>query len=300
LVVIGDVGTAAWNSCGGGLPWGQPLDQRADNARSLVYDWPVEHTAELVGTPRVAMRVRSDQVYGHVSVKLCDVLPDGSSALITRGMLDLRHRGCWPADPYGEVGRAPRDLVPGEWIDITIELEATTWTLEPGHTLRLAAAGTDWPNCWPPPGPLTLELDTSALALSLPIADLPDSTHHFEPGSGPSPDEADGVEWRIEHDVLARETRVATRYGGPYDGLHGAQVTDDYRGELGVSTVDPGRAWARGTSAYTIVWPEATARTEATLEAVSDARSIEFTIRLRVFEDDTELAVREWRTRMLR
>ena len=98
LVVVGDVGVAAWNSCAGGLPWGQPLDQRADNARSLTYDWPIAERAEIVGNAAVALRVRSDQTYGHVSVKLCDVLPDGSSALITRTMLDLRHRRCWPAD----------------------------------------------------------------------------------------------------------------------------------------------------------------------------------------------------------
>ena len=140
----------------------------------------------------------------------------------------------------------PSDTIPGEWNDIAIELEATTWTLEPGHVVRLAVAGTDWPNCWPPPGPVTLDVDVASIELVLPLVDLPASHHAFQPGSGPSPDEADGVEWRIEHDVLGRETRVATRYGGTYDGLHGAVVGDDYRGELGVSTVDPARAWARG------------------------------------------------------
>ena len=42
LEVRGDVGIAAWNSCTGALPWGQPLDQRGDNARSLVHDWPID------------------------------------------------------------------------------------------------------------------------------------------------------------------------------------------------------------------------------------------------------------------
>ena len=117
LVVEGDVGVAAWNSCGGGLPWGQPLDQRVDNARSLTYDWPLQDREELVGLPSVSLRMRSDHDYGHVSVKLCDVLPDGSSALITRGMLDLRHRGCWPADPRGEAAaaRPPRSLPESGW-----------------------------------------------------------------------------------------------------------------------------------------------------------------------------------------
>ena len=46
---------------------------------------------------------------------------------------------------------------------MSLELDATTWTLEPGHTLRLAIAGTDWPNCWPPPGPVTLEVDAASV-----------------------------------------------------------------------------------------------------------------------------------------
>jgi hypothetical protein len=300
LAVAGDVGVAAWNSCGGGLPWGQPLDQRADNGRSLTYDWPITDYEELVGIPRVALRVRSDQRFGHVSVKLCDVFPDSTSALITRGMLDLRHRGCWPADPAGAVGRLPADLTPGEWVDVVIELESTTWTLEPGHTLRLAVAGTDWPNCWPPPGPVTLEVDVSVIELTLPLVELPESSHRFEPGAGPSADEADGVEWRIAHDVLARETRVSTRYGGTYEGNHGAVVTDDYRGELGVSSIDPARAWARGSSSYSIEWPEVTARAEATLEIVSDGQAFDVTLGLRVADGDETFADREWSVRLPR
>jgi predicted acyl esterase len=295
LAVQGDVGVAAWNSCGGGLPWGQPLDQRDDNARSITYDWPIEAETEMVGNGRVALRVRTDQAYGHVSAKLCDVFPDGTSALITRTMIDLTHVGCWPADPDGEVGRPATPLRPGEWIDVALELEATTWTLEPGHVLRLAIAGTDWPNCWPPPGPVTLDVDASSACLSLPIVDrLPDSAAAFVPGAGPGDDEADGVTWRIERDVLGRETRVVTRYGGTYEGLHGAMVTDDYRGELGVSTSDPSVAWARGTSSFEIVWPEGTVRAESTLAVRSDAQRIEVEILLTVHDGDEILATRTW------
>ena len=133
LAVQGDVGMYAWNSCAGGLPWGQPLDQRIDNARSLTYDWHHAAETDAAGSGTVTMRVRSSADVGHVSVKLCDVAPDGTSTLITRGMLDLTHVGCWPADPTRPGRTAPAPLVPGEWIDVTIELEATTWTLVPGH-----------------------------------------------------------------------------------------------------------------------------------------------------------------------
>lgn len=295
LLVRGDVGIAAWNSCGGELPWGQPLDQRDDNVRSITTDWPIDSSAELIGNGRVTLRVRTDRSYGHVSVKLCDVFPDGTSALISRGMLDLTHVGCWPADGGGEVGRPPTPLTPGEWIDVEIGLEATTWTLEPGHTLRLAIAGTDWPNCWPPPGPVTLDVDRDHVALTLPIVDgLPASSHPFTPGSGPSDTDADGTVWRVEHDVLGRETRVVTRYGGTYDGNHHAVITDDYRGELGVSTVDPADAWALGTSSFEVRWPDVSVRTEASLSVRSDADHFAVEILLTVHEDETEIARRRW------
>jgi uncharacterized protein len=106
IAAAGDVGMAAWNSCGGGLPWGQPLDQRADNVRSLTYDWSHDHVREVLGNPTVNLRVASSATVGHVSVKLCDVAADGTSTLITRAMLDLTHLGCWPSDPFGSTSRS--------------------------------------------------------------------------------------------------------------------------------------------------------------------------------------------------
>ncbi len=301
LVVRGDVGIAAWNSCGGGLPWGQPLDHRDDDGRSITYEWPIAVHEEVVGVAHVDLRVRSNQQYGHVSVKLCDVFPDGTSALVTRGMLDLTHVGCWPADPAGAVGRPPASLTSGQWIDTSIEFEATTWTLEPGHTLRLSVAGSDWPNCWPPPGPVTLDIDGDCLDLSLPtMPAAAASTHVFRPGPGPSAAESDGVTWRIERDVIARETSVVTRYGGEYQGAAGATIVDDYRGELGVSTVNPARAWATGQASFEITWPEVRCVATSTLEIQSDDTMFWVTLQLEVSENGEPFAHRSWTERFPR
>ena len=304
LPVRGDVGGAAWNSCGGSLPWGQPLDQRGDNAHSICHDWPTGGDldgTELIGTPRAQLRVRTDRPYGHVSVKLCDVAPDGTSTLVTRGMLDLAHRGCWPADDRGEPGRTPAPPVPAEWIDLDLAFEAATWTLVAGHTLRLAIAGTDWPNCWPPPGPVVLEVDAARVRLQLPLTtSLRATTHRLTPGPGASDDEAAGVEWRFEHDVLRRVTRAVTRYGGTYPGLHAATVTDDYRGEVGVSTTDPADAWSTGTSTFTLAWPEATVRTESRVHVRSDASGFDLSVELRAWDGDQQVADRRWDRRLPR
>ena len=236
----------------------------------------------------------------HLGVKLCDVFPDGTSALITRGMLNLTHRWSWPADADGDAGRDPAPIVPGEWMDVTVAFEATTWTLLPGHRLRLAIAGTDWPNCWPPPGPVRIGVDWRSVELTLPIWDgAPASVHEFVPGPGPAPVDEDVV-WRIEHDVLGRETRAATRYGGRYHGQHGAVVDDVYEGSVGVSTTDPGQAWAVGHTTYRIAWPEATCGSEVTLEVRSDAEAYDVTIDLTTTHDGAVFATRHWTERIPR
>src|SRR3990172_4940326 len=52
LAIRGDVGASAWISCAGRLPWGQPTDQREDDACSLVYEWgPFEDDVEILGHP---------------------------------------------------------------------------------------------------------------------------------------------------------------------------------------------------------------------------------------------------------
>ena len=138
LAVRGDVGTTAWISCAGHLPWGQPTDQRPDEGLSLVYDWPAQHEdLEILGYPRLEVTVTSDAPVASLAAKLCSVFPDGTSALVTRGFLNLCHR---------HSSTEPEPLVPGEPITVVLELEATSWIFEPGHTIRLDLAGADWPN----------------------------------------------------------------------------------------------------------------------------------------------------------
>jgi hypothetical protein len=108
------------------------------------------------------------------------------------------------------------------------------------------------------------------------------------------------VVWRVEHDVLDRETRVVTRYGGAYEGAYGARVIDRYEGTVGVSTTDPGTAWARGRSAFTITWPQdggydLTCATAATLEVRSDATQYDVRLELAVTLAGEPFVERSWR-----
>ena len=155
-----DTGTAAWIDCAGHLPWGQSGDQREDDARSLTWEWDADGEV-LVGHPRVRLRVSADAPAASLSVKLCDVFPDGTSALITRGTLDLAFRD-------GVHGRRRRRRsCPGEEYDVVLELDACAYEPAPGQRLRLSVAGADWPNTVAPPAPVTLTVHGGTLELPL-------------------------------------------------------------------------------------------------------------------------------------
>jgi predicted acyl esterase len=299
LAVRGDVGTTAWISCAGHLPWGQPIDQRPDEGMSLVYDWPArDEELVIAGHPRLTVTVTSDAPVAFLSAKLCDVFPDGTSQLVTRGFLNLCHR---------DSSLAPAALVPGGPVTITLELEATAWIFEEGHRVRLDVAGADWPNTWSPPAPLTLSVDVGSLRLALPtLADATGSepVPEFTPAP-PDEDEHDPsadrpTVWRIDHDVLGRETRAFVDHGTTYDGEHGSRVEEHYTGEVVVSTDDPGVARAIATSRFAIAWPDVRVHSEARLDVRSDAEAFDVTVDLDVHEDDELVRTRSWSRRIPR
>jgi predicted acyl esterase len=284
--VAGDVGVSAWISCAGHLPWGQPDDQRTDEARSLTFGWPAPANGLVVlGQPRLRLRVRVDAPVAFLSAKLADGFPDGPSALVARGALNLTHR---------DSSTDPAPMEPGRWTDVEVELDATSWRFEPGHEIRLALAGSDWPNLWPPPGAATIEVDRAAVALDLPVVegepDLPPPT--FAPVDPPPPEP--DARWSIEHDVLGRRTRAEVDAGQQYRGRLDAQVADRYRGWVDVSTADPADAGAEGHARFELAWPEATVASEATLSVRSTATDYLVEVALAVSEDGTEVVRRRW------
>jgi uncharacterized protein len=295
IPVRGDVGGHAWISCAGSLPWGQPSDQRTDDAWSRCYEWPVNEAFEILGHCELRARVTPSTVVAFLSAKLCDVFPDGTSALVTRGMLNLTHR---------ESSVRPRALVPGVAVDVVVELEATSWVFEPGHRIRLSLAGTDWPNAWPPPEPVTLLVERSSVRFSLPELPAPGEPTATPTFAAPGPGSWHPAEtsepqpamvWRFGHDVLGRRTEATVRHGSRYAGELGARVVEQYEGEVSVSTTDPGDAAARATSRYEIAWPDASCATEVRLRLRSDAHTYHVEVELDVDDGGEPFARRRWK-----
>ena len=293
--VKADVGVAAWNSCAASLPWGQPEDQRYDDADSLTWEWPADGL-DLLGHPRLRLRLRSSAPVASVSAKLCDVFPDGTSSLLTRGLLNLTHR---------RSSVAPEPVPVDTWVEVAVGLEALSWVAAPGHRLRLSVAGTDWPNTVAPPAPLTLTLDRSASRLTLPVAGRsvpatdplldPTPTHRDAGASGAAasnPHDSAHVRWWTERDVLGRTTACAVDHGSAYD-VELGRVVERYAGRVEVDT-DTFAQRATSSADFTVAWPEATARARTDLRWSADATDFRVVLRVETWRDGKPFVDRQW------
>ena len=205
LDVVPDVGTAAWIDCAGHLPWGLSGDQRLDDERSLT--WEIDPPpGPVVGHPVLRAKVWATKPAASLSVKICDVFPDGTSALVTRGTLDLAYRD--------GVHGSPSPLVPGREYDVEVVLDACAYQWTPGQTLRVSVAGSDWPNTVAPPEPVSFTLRTASLTLPL-LDEVDFAVPVFAPGAEHSSESTDGVGWGIHHDVLHRTTTADDPVGQP-------------------------------------------------------------------------------------
>ena len=290
LAVRGDVGVMGHIRGTYYPPYGLALDQRPDELHSLVYDWPVPADLEILGWPVLELTVRSSHPVAFAAARLSEVLPDGTSALVSRGILNLTHR-----DSHTD----PEPVTPGEAYTVRIELDATSWVFTAGNRIRLAIAGAGWPDAWPPPAAseLTVVLAETRLVLPevpgpAPITQPPDLVHI----DGGTDGGGDGATWRIEHDVYGREARVVVGQESRADLAEGSHMQRTDRVRAGVAPHDPGRAWVESETDVEVAWPEVTARTVAHVELRSDAETYIFDLRLDVYENGELLRTRTWQS----
>lgn len=149
----------AW--CAAGRDGDFPNDQRAEDGQSLTYvTQPLERQVNVLGVPSVTLRVATTQPVANLVVRLCDVAPDGTSTLITRGVLNLTHR-----DSHESPSAFPVD----EFVDVEVRLGAISYAIPAGHRLRLGVSTASWPLIWPSPANPMLSLDLQGSSVSLPV-----------------------------------------------------------------------------------------------------------------------------------
>ncbi|HET7090139.1 MAG TPA: CocE/NonD family hydrolase, partial [Anaerolineae bacterium] len=138
------LGTRASLCWGGGVaPNGLARDLRPDEALSLVYTGdPLDEPLDIIGFPEAILYLSCSAPVAHVVVRLTDVAPDGTSAFVTAGILNLTHR-----DGHAD----PQPLIPGEIYEVRVALKACAYRYLPGHCIRLSVASAYWPVIWPSP-----------------------------------------------------------------------------------------------------------------------------------------------------
>lgn len=144
--------------------WGELLpDMSAIDADALVFDSvPFTSHIPILGEAKVSLLAASDASDGYWIVRLEDVHPDGSVALITGGAINGQMR---------KSRRQPDPLQPDTFYELSIPLRMTSWTFQPGHKLRLAISNAAFPMFWPSAKLRSsqLKIDTPETRLQLPV-----------------------------------------------------------------------------------------------------------------------------------
>lgn len=126
---------------GGGnltIPAG-PMDQRPVESRPDVVCFttaPLAEPLEVTGRIRAVIYLASDAPDTDLSVRFCDVYPDGRSFLMAEGMLRARCRAGLDRETL---------LTPGAVEPLTVELWPTSVALNAGHRLRIAVTSSNYP-----------------------------------------------------------------------------------------------------------------------------------------------------------
>ncbi|NNN30593.1 CocE/NonD family hydrolase [Streptomyces sp. S3(2020)] len=261
-----------------------PPDQREEDARSACFEFAVGAETWVLGRPRVRLRLTSEVERGQVVARLCDVAPDGSSTLVTRGVLNLSAR-------HGRDRAVPWE--PGATEEVAFELNGIGHAFPPGHRIRLAVSSAYWPWIWPQADSAAgFALEPAGSFLELPVRsresageitfDEPEQSAPLGVNFAATLDEP-RPERLVVRDVAKGEWRleVDPRYGGTRVYPDGLEFTEDALETYTIDETDPLSARARSDWSIRLHRPEAAwdttvrTRSEITCEAAEFVTSNE-------------------------
>ena len=247
-------------------PWGMPVDQRLDEAHSLVYtSEPLEKDVEVTGNPTAVLHVASTADVAYFRVKLIDVAPDGTAKLVRYGGLNATHRNSHSR---------PEPLETGAVHELKFDLKAMSYVFAKEHRIQVAVAGADMPNAWPTPKPAEITLHRSSerpshLVLSVVPAQnpkLPEPGLKRLPNADPD-DLSQPKEYSITRDLVNNTTTLR---------LHVARGTLLIDSRFTVSSENPARATVNAKAVYTVDRPESKIRVRANELTTSNESSFRY------------------------
>ena len=97
---------------------------------------PLAAPLEVTGRVRAKAFVATSAADTDLSVRLCDVYPDGKSYLIAEGMLRLRYRNSM---------EKPELLAPGQIAEVSVDCWSTSIIFNRGHRIRVAVTSSNYP-----------------------------------------------------------------------------------------------------------------------------------------------------------
>jgi len=257
-----------------GVPFCLPGDQNKDEAKAINFmSPPLQEDLHIFGNPMASLFISSNASVIPIAVRLSEVGPDGSSILVTRGILNATRR-------HGMDKPAP--LPPGEITRIEFHLEATAWKFTTGNRIRVSITGSDFPNVWPTPfeGDITVHWGPDFPSqIALPVWDGGE-TPAFEFQESISQPRATGVgsaPWQVIHDVLEDQYRF--RMG---------------EREFGVSQRDPAVAWANAKNSGTVSWAGCEILSEATGSLTSNKQTLMMNLSLSVYLNGDPYFQKQW------
>lgn len=277
-----------------GSPHVLPADQRAEEAYSAVFTGSVlREPLEILGQPRLTLLVESAAEVITFAARLCDVAPDGSSALVTKGVLNATHR-----DSHSD----PTPLVPGTVYELTIDLDATSWQFAPGHRLRLSISNADFPNMWPAPTLTTSRIHLGGEHLSrleLPVLPAPTDTlpaPAFAPSPFPISDDQpeETRPWQVTRDLMQGRTELTIEGHGTSEPDPGYVMETSSVATASVDERNPAHAWMRGRQIDRYRWPGQTIELQRRGLITSTETAFSVTLHVEITIDDLPHVERRW------
>ena len=290
-------GTDAGSWCPYGESADWPGDQRAMDGMSLTFtSEPLPERLEILGFPDVELELASDRPSALVCVRLCEVFPDGTSALVTRAVQNLTHR---------ESDEHPTALVPGERFSVRVRLDAIAHAFAPGSRIRVGISPTYWPFAWPSPEPVTLTLHTgTGSALVLPVrapqpsdAELPAFGEPEESARLPVETLATGPAGRtLSRDLSTGRVDLSFDWnvGGRARLPNGLEISDVNTTTFSIVEGDPLSARATCRTVGTVGRGEWQTRSEAESVMTCDAGHFHVTVTQRAFEGEACAFAKTW------
>ena len=134
-----------------------PAEQSLDDAKSLCFNGAILTRAKnIIGAPTVKLLISSNKPLAQLAVRLCDLRPNGTSALISHGFINLTMNGSF---------ENPRHLTVDQKFKVNLQLDQIAYFLPEGHRLRLAISNCYWPFVWPSPEIGTINIFSGKLVI---------------------------------------------------------------------------------------------------------------------------------------